>query len=96
MREVPTVAKVRRWAGLDVHARSVLAVTVDAVTGEMRSRRLPAATSEVVAFCCSTRAQRPRDARAARSPPPSRAWSAATHGRPRHPGNHRPRGVDGR
>jgi transposase len=47
------MAQVRSWAGLDVHARSVLAVTVDAVTGEMRSRRLPGTTSAVVEFCCS-------------------------------------------
>src|SRR6266540_5602986 len=45
------MAQVRSWAGLDVHARSVLAVTVDAVSGEMRTRRLPGATSEVVEFC---------------------------------------------
>jgi len=31
----------------------VLAVTVDAVSGEMRSRRLPGTTSEVVAFGAS-------------------------------------------
>ncbi len=47
------MAQVRSWAGLDVHARSVLAVTVDGVSGEMRSRRLPGTTSEVVAFCAS-------------------------------------------
>jgi transposase len=47
------MAQVRSWAGLDVHARSVLAVTVDGVSGEMRTRRLPGATSEVVAFCAS-------------------------------------------
>ena len=45
------MAQVRSWAGLDVHARSVLAVTVDGVSGEMRTRRLPGATSEVVNFC---------------------------------------------
>jgi transposase len=44
------VAKVRSWAGLDVHARSVLAVTLDAESGELRRARLPAKTSEVVAF----------------------------------------------
>ncbi len=32
------MAQVRSWAGLDVHVRSVLAVTVDGVSGEMRSR----------------------------------------------------------
>ena len=47
------MAQVRSWAGLDVHARSVLAVTVDGASGEMRTRRLPGATSEVVAFCAS-------------------------------------------
>jgi transposase len=47
------MAQVRSWAGLDVHARSVLAVTVDAASGEMRSRRLPGTTSAVVEFCCS-------------------------------------------
>jgi transposase len=47
------MAQVRSWVGLDVHARSVLAVTVDGVSGEMRTRRLPGATSEVVAFCAS-------------------------------------------
>ncbi|MCA1698829.1 MAG: IS110 family transposase [Actinobacteria bacterium] len=47
------MAQVRSWAGLDVHARSVLAVTVDRVSGEMRTRRLSGATSEVVAFCAS-------------------------------------------
>ena len=47
------MAQVRSWAGLDVHARSVLAVTVDALSGEMRSRRLSGATGEVVGFCAS-------------------------------------------
>jgi transposase len=47
------MAKVRSWAGLDVHARSVVAVTLDALSGETRSRRLPGTTSEVVAFCAS-------------------------------------------
>lgn len=45
------MAQVRSWCGLDVHARSVLAVTVDSESGEMRTRRLPGTTSEVVAFC---------------------------------------------
>jgi transposase len=47
------MAQVRSWAGLDVHARSVLAVTVDGVSGEMRSRRLAGTTAEVVEFCSS-------------------------------------------
>jgi transposase len=45
------MAKVRSWAGLDVHARSVLAVTMDAETGEVRSQRLPGETGKVVEFC---------------------------------------------
>ena len=47
------MAQVRSWAGLDVHARSVLAVTMDATTGEIRSRRLPGETQKVVEFCRS-------------------------------------------
>ncbi len=47
------MAQVRSWAGLDVHARSVLAVTVDALSGEMRTRRLAGTTSEVVELCAS-------------------------------------------
>src|SRR5512132_1905039 len=45
------VAKVRSWAGLDVHARSVLAVTLDGESGELRSSRLPGETAKVVEFC---------------------------------------------
>src|ERR1700694_2727135 len=51
--EEPTMAKVRSWVGLDVHARSVLAVMIDGESGELRSRRLSGTTSEVVEFCCS-------------------------------------------
>ena len=47
------MAKVRSWVGLDVHARSVLAVTIDRESGELRSRRLSGATTEVVEYCCS-------------------------------------------
>src|SRR4051794_14829952 len=47
------MAKVRSWVGLDVHARSVLAVTIDGESGELRSRRLSGTTSEVVEFCCA-------------------------------------------
>lgn len=47
------MAKVRSWAGLDVHAAKVLAVTVDSESGEMRSRRLSGKTSEVVEFCAA-------------------------------------------
>jgi transposase len=44
------MAKVRSWAGLDVHARSVLAVTLDAQSGELRRQRLAAETATVVQF----------------------------------------------
>ena len=47
------MAKVRSWAGLDVHARSVLVASMDSETGELRVRRLSGETSEVVEFCCS-------------------------------------------
>jgi len=42
------MAKVRSWAGLDVHARSVLAVTLDGESGELRSARLAGETVKVV------------------------------------------------
>lgn len=42
--------QVRSWAALDVHARSVRAVTMDAVTGEICSRGLPGETAKVVEF----------------------------------------------
>jgi transposase len=45
------MVKVRSWAGLDVHARSVLAVTMDAETGELRTARLGGETAKVVDFC---------------------------------------------
>jgi transposase len=45
------MAKVRSWAGLDVHAATVVAVTVDGESGELCSRRLSGETVEVVAFC---------------------------------------------
>ena len=47
------MAKVRSWAGLDVHAAKVIAVTVDAESGELRATRLAGATGEVVAFCAA-------------------------------------------
>jgi transposase len=47
------MAQVRSWAGLDVHARSVLAVTMDAESGELRSCRLPSETAKVVEFCAA-------------------------------------------
>jgi len=45
------MAQVRSWAGLDVHRASVVAATMDRVTGEMRVHRLPGETNAVVAFC---------------------------------------------
>ncbi|MCA1698402.1 MAG: IS110 family transposase [Actinobacteria bacterium] len=47
------MAKVRSWAGLDVHARKVIAATMDSETGELRGCRLSGKTSEVVKFCAS-------------------------------------------
>ena len=47
------MAKVRSWAGLDVHAAKVIAVTVDAESGELRATRLSGVTGEVVAFCAA-------------------------------------------
>jgi transposase len=47
------VAQVRSWAGLDVHRASVVAATMDRESGELRVRRLPGETSEVVAFCAA-------------------------------------------
>jgi len=48
---VPTMAQIRSFAGLDVHAAKVIAATVDGGSGELRFRRLSGATSEVAAFC---------------------------------------------
>ena len=45
------MVQVRSWAGLDVHAAKVIAASVDGVSGELRFRRLPGTTSDVVAFC---------------------------------------------
>jgi transposase len=45
------VAKVRSWAGLDVHAERVLACVVEGESGEMTVHRLPGDTAAVVAFC---------------------------------------------
>jgi transposase len=45
------MAQVRSWAGLDVHRASVVAATMDRITGEMRAQRLVGETSAVVAFC---------------------------------------------
>jgi transposase len=49
--EVPSMASVRSWAGLDVHASKVLAATMDRETGELRVRRLSGRTAGVVEFC---------------------------------------------
>jgi hypothetical protein len=38
---------------LDVHARSVLAASMDSETRELRVRRLSGVTNEVVEFCAS-------------------------------------------
>lgn len=38
---------------MDVHARSVLAASMDSETRELRVRRLSGVTSEVVEFCAS-------------------------------------------
>ena len=45
------MAQVSQLGGLDVHRASVVAATMDRVTGEMRVRRLSGETREVVAFC---------------------------------------------
>jgi transposase len=55
------MAKVRSWAGLDVHAAKVLACVVDAESGEMTIHRLPGDTAAVVGFCAGL----PRPARVA-------------------------------
>ena len=44
------MAKVRSWAGLDVHASKVIACAVDGESGEMTVHRLPGETATVVAF----------------------------------------------
>ncbi|HEY2652689.1 MAG TPA: IS110 family transposase [Solirubrobacteraceae bacterium] len=45
------MAKVRSWAGLDVHAAKVLACVVDAESGEMTVHRLSGDTNAALAFC---------------------------------------------
>jgi transposase len=45
------MAKVRSWAGLDVHAAKVVAMTVDGESGELSAHRLSGETVGVVAFC---------------------------------------------
>ena len=44
-------SKVRSWAGLDVHAATVVACVVDAESGEMTVHRLAGETVGLVAFC---------------------------------------------
>jgi len=45
------MAKVRSWAGLDVHAAKVVACVVDAESGELTVHRLSGETAAVVVFC---------------------------------------------
>ena len=45
------MAQVRSWAGLDVHARKVVAAVVDRESGELMVRRLSGETAVVVGFC---------------------------------------------
>jgi transposase len=45
------MAQVRSWAGLDVHARKVVAVAVDGASGELDARGLLGETRAVVEFC---------------------------------------------
>jgi transposase len=47
------MAQVRSWAGLDVHSAKVVAACMDRESGELRTRRLPGTTSEVVQFCAA-------------------------------------------
>ncbi len=48
---VPTVAQVRTWVGLDVHAAKVVAAIADAESGELRIQRLGGKTKQVVELC---------------------------------------------
>lgn len=45
------MAQVRSWAGLDVHASRVVAVRIDAISGELSTTRLSGDTEVVAAFC---------------------------------------------
>jgi transposase len=45
------MAKVRSWAGLDVHAAKVVAARVDSESGELGVAVLSGKTDEIVAFC---------------------------------------------
>lgn len=44
------MVKIRSWAGLDVHAAKVVAVCVDAESGEMTTQKLPGQTARIVEF----------------------------------------------
>jgi hypothetical protein len=50
--EVPTMAKIRSWAGLDVHAAKVVAVCVDAESGELTTK-LRGQTARIVEFAAA-------------------------------------------
>src|SRR4029079_9757640 len=50
---VPTWCRVRSWAGLDVHARSVVAAVADSESGELVVRRLAGATREGGEVCAA-------------------------------------------
>lgn len=49
LREAPVMGE-GSWVGLDVHARSVLAGVIDAVSGEVRSLRVPQGSEATVAW----------------------------------------------
>jgi hypothetical protein len=48
---VPTMGQAKTFAGLDGHAAKVVAVTVDAESGELGVQRLADSTERVVEFC---------------------------------------------
>ena len=48
----------RTFIGLDVHARSVKAGVLDALTGEVNSLAVPVATQPLVAWCAPSRIRR--------------------------------------
>ena len=75
------MAKVRSWAGLDVHAAKVVAVTVDEESGELGSHRLSGKTAEVVAFCAAL----PAPVKVAYEAGPT---ASGSRGRWRRPGSH--------
>src|SRR4051795_3289472 len=47
------MAEVRSWAGLDVHAAKVIAVTVDSHSGELATQRMGGQTEQVTEFCAA-------------------------------------------